>query len=72
MCGAIYRFKRFGRGEGIVKLFVGGLHGEECEQTRPILEQLARECAASHLSSFGDAVILPCLVNYHPWVACSP
>jgi len=63
MCGAIYRFKRFGHGEGIVKLFIGGLHGEECEQTRPILERLARECAASHLSFFGDAVILPCLVE---------
>jgi len=62
MCGAIYRFKRFGRGEGIVKFFVGGLHGEECEQTKPILEQLARECA-SHLSFFGDALILPCLVE---------
>ena len=46
-----------------MKFFVGGLHGEECEQTKPILEQLARECAASHLSFFGDAVILPCLVE---------
>ena len=44
--------------EGPIKLFVGGLHGDEGLYTAPILELLAREDLSA-----GEAVIVPSLVE---------
>lgn len=44
--------------EGPIKLFVGGLHGEEGLYTAPILERLAKEEVYT-----GEAIIVPSLVE---------
>lgn len=49
--------------EGLTKLFVGGLHGDEGRYTAPILERLAQEEVPA-----GEAIIVPRLVDNSTYI----
>jgi len=49
--------------EGPIKLFVGGLHGDEGAHTAPILERLAQETVKA-----GEAIIVPSLVEHSTYI----
>ncbi|HUV02081.1 MAG TPA: DUF2119 family protein [Desulfobacteria bacterium] len=49
--------------EGPIKLFVGGLHGDEGAHNAPILERLAQETVKA-----GEAIIVPSLVENSTYI----
>jgi hypothetical protein len=56
-------YRMSGSGAGPLKLFVGGLHGDEGRYTAPILERLAREEVSS-----GEVIIVPQLTEQSTYI----
>ncbi|MEA2075893.1 MAG: DUF2119 domain-containing protein [Euryarchaeota archaeon] len=57
------RYRLTSSEKGPVKLFVGGLHGDEGLYTAPILERLTREGVSA-----GEVIIVPCLVENSKYI----
>jgi len=63
----MFRFKPLHE-KGLTKLFIGGMHGDECEHTAPLLNMLA-EKVRDEGEYCGEIVIIPCLIRRGAYVS---